>query len=165
VQRKIQVKPSLRFAILRNLVLTLLLVCIENLLIFSGIGFSSAGTSGGNLIAPIPGWIIGVVWTALFAGLGLARAVLEADGSEAARNAAWAVFILLIACAAYPFYTIGLNCEVIGLSGNIATIAVAIWTAIQVHCVQRYAAIAPLSVFGWVLFATVALIDERHLLG
>jgi len=150
----------MRFAILRNLGLALLLVCIENILIFSGIGFSSAGTSGGNFIGPIPGWIIGGVWTALFAGLGVARGVLEADGSAAARRAAWAVLILLIACAAYPFYTMGLNNERIGVTGNIITIGLSVWTAIQIFCVQRCAVIAPLSVFGWVLFATIALIDE-----
>jgi tryptophan-rich sensory protein len=153
----------MRFAILRNLGLALLLVCIENLLIFSGSGFFSTGTSGGDFIGPIPGWIIGAVWTALFGSLGVARGVMEADGSETARRAARAVMILLIACATYPFYTMGLHNEIIGLSGNIITIGIAIWTAIRIHCVQRYAVIAPLSVFGWVAFATLALIDEQHL--
>ncbi len=160
-----QATPSMRFAILRNLGHALLLVCIENLLIFSGIGFSNAGTSGGDFIGPVPGWIIGVIWTVLFGSLGVARGVMQADGSQAARRAASAVLILLFACAAYPFYTMGLHNEIIGLSGNMIIIILSVWTAIRIHDVQRFAVIAPLGVFGWVVFATVALIDERRLLG
>jgi tryptophan-rich sensory protein len=159
-----QVMPPQGFPILKNLALALLLVAVENLLIFSGVGFSSSGTTGGDVMAPIPGWIIGLVWTALFAGLGVARGLMQADGSAGARRAAWAVLILLIACAAYPFYTIGLHNKVIGLFGNIITIYFAIWAAVQIGRVRRLGAIAPLAVIGWVSFATVALIDEGHLL-
>jgi tryptophan-rich sensory protein len=152
--------PSLRAAILKNLAFALLVVGIENMLIFSGIGFSSSGTGGGHHIGPIPGWIIGVVWTGLFAGLGVVRGVMEADGSRAARRAGRAVLTLLAACAAYPFYTLGLNNDSIGLLGNVVTICLSVWVTIRVGAVRPVGVIAPLAVAGWVLFATVALIDQ-----
>jgi tryptophan-rich sensory protein len=155
-------KPSLGFAILKNVGLAALLVVAENLLIFSGIGFSSRGASGGDFIGPIPGWTIGLVWTGLFAGLGVVRGVMQTDGSPRAPRAAWAVLTLLIACAAYPFYTLGLHNEIIGLFGNIITLCLSIWAAVQVGRVRRLGAIAPLAVIGWLTFATVALIDEAH---
>ncbi len=158
-------KPSPGFAILKNVVLAMLLVGAENLLIFSHIGFSSSGTRGGELLAPIPGWVIGAVWTALFASLGVVRGVIEADGSAAARRASRAVLVLLIACATYPFYTLGLHNDVLGLFGNIVTIYLSIWAAAQIGRVRRLAVIAPLAVTGWVAFATVTLIDGARLFG
>jgi len=165
MQRENRPKPSLALAILTNLGLALMLVCVENLLIFSDIGFSSAGTNGGDLVGPIPGWIIGVIWTALFGSLGVARGIIVADGSDAARGAACAVLILLAACAAYPFYTLGLNNKLIGLFGNIITLCLAAWATVRLWSVRPFAATAPLAVFGWVAFATLSLIDERDFFG
>jgi hypothetical protein len=157
--------PSFTSAVARNLALALMLVCVENAMIFSGIFFSSAGTSGGKLVGVIPGWVIGVVWAALFGSLGIARGVMVADGSGPARRAAGADLILLAACAAYPFYTLGLNNAVIGLFGNIITLCLSAWAAVRTWPVRPLAMAAPLAVFSWVAFATLALIDERHIFG
>jgi tryptophan-rich sensory protein len=156
--------PSLSVAILKNVAMSLLLVGIVNLLIFSGLGFASSGTKGGRFIGPIPGWIIGIVWTALFVGLGVTRGVVAVDRSVAAARAGRAVVMLIIACAAYPFYTIGLQSEIIGLFGNLATIGLSVWVAARMARVRRVGVIAPLAVIAWVAFATAASIDEARLI-
>lgn len=165
MDRRHQANLRLRSAVMKNVGLALLLVVAENLLIFSNIGFSSAGTRGGGFIAAIPGWVIGLVWTALFGGIGIARGVMLADGSASGRRAAKAMLILLIACAAYPFYTVGLHDEIIGLFGNALTMCLAAWAAMRLWLVRRVAAIAPLAVLGWVAFASLALIEGGNLSG
>jgi pimeloyl-ACP methyl ester carboxylesterase len=99
----------------------------------------------------------------LFAGLGMVRGIMETDGSPAARRASRAVVILLIACSSYPFYTCGLRNQIMGLAGNIATMAVAVWVCMQIGAARRLLVIAPLAVAAWVAFATFALINEARL--
>ena len=156
--------PSQRIAILNNLSIALLLVGIENLLIFSAPGFSRSGLAGGRHFQPIPGWIIGLVWTALFAGLAIVRGLMQAEGSLGGGRAGRAVMVLLIACAAYPFYTLGLRSDAIGLFGNLATVGISAWTAFKVGAVRRWGLAAPLAVTAWLLFATAGLIDQMKLL-
>jgi tryptophan-rich sensory protein len=155
---------SARRAILINLLIALALVGGENLLILSGWGFSGSGLAGGRLARPIPGWIIGFVWTGLFAGLGVVRGLTLAEGSRQGRRAGRAVAVLLIACAAYPFYTFGLRSDAIGLAGNLVTIGLSVWTAFRVGAVRRAGVVAPLAVTAWLLAASAALIDQMRLI-
>jgi hypothetical protein len=97
-------------------------------------------------------------------GLGVTRGVVAVDRSVAAARAGRAVVMLIIACAAYPFYTIGLQSEIIGLFGNLATIGLSVWVAARMARVRRVGVIAPLAVIAWVAFATAASIDEARLI-
>jgi hypothetical protein len=109
---------------------------------------------------PIPGWLIGLIWVILFAGLGVVRGVMEANGSPDAHRASKALLVLLFACAAYPFYTLGLRDDLIGLVGNVATLGLSVWAAVRVRSISRAGAVVPLTLAGWLLFASAALIDD-----
>eukprot|EP01037_Dinobryon_pediforme_P010979 gene10979-11060_t len=65
-----------------------------------------------------PGWVIGLIWTAIFAALGTAHWLMRREGptfQRARRDLLW--FGLL--CLAYPFYTLGLRSNLIGAIGNV----------------------------------------------
>lgn len=151
--------------VLLNAAIALLLVLFVNLSIQLAVGIPVSGTRGGNMIGPIPGWFIGLVWTGLFLGLGVTRGVMKSAGSALGERAGRAILILILACAVYPLYTFGLRNDVIGLGGNIATIGLAVWVARRVFPVQQWFVVMPLTVVAWLVFASLALLDQNSWVG
>lgn len=105
-----------------------------------------------------PGAVIGMVWTSLFAAMGAARWLVVRDASGTGRRNAWLVTALLLACFAYPYYTLGFRSEVIGLIGSIATAIAAAVIAWRIHGQSRAAAALVALTSIWCVFASVVLI-------
>lgn len=103
-----------------------------------------------------PGWIIGTVWTLLFAALGTAR-WLVAISTHRGREASISISIvaLLLFCTAYPFYTGLLSNVNVGTVGNVATTVAALVVAVICWQSSRLAAFLVLLVACWTSYATV----------
>ncbi len=106
-----------------------------------------------------PGYVIGAVWIFLFAAMGSARWLLLTKPLDTVR-ARRLIVLLLLFCLAYPFYTIGLKSEVIGLVGNLLTIALSLFVVIRVGSISRLAAGLVSLVGVWVSFASVLVIEQ-----
>lgn len=104
-----------------------------------------------------PGIVIGAVWTALFAAMGAARWLAVRDGSAEARIDGWLVTILILACFAYPYYTLGLRDAAIGLVGSLATMGFATIVAGRLHRRAPLAAVLVGATAAWCAFASVVL--------
>ena len=106
-------------------------------------------------LAPAPpGWVVGAVWTVLFAALGATYGVAVRRNDLAGRQL---VVALLLLCAAYPAYTIGLRDAGIGLAGNIITALAALAVGART---ARYgtSGAAPFAVVAWLTYATATLL-------
>lgn len=117
---------------------------------------SNDGTISPNF-AP-PGAVIGIVWTLLFAAMGAARWLVVRDASDAGRRNTRLVTALLLACFAYPYYTLGFRSEVIGLIGSIVTAIAAAVIAWRIAGQSRSAAALVALTSAWCVFASVVLI-------
>jgi len=106
-----------------------------------------------------PGWVIGVVWIFLFIFLGTARWLLIQNADRPFQGTRW-VWILLLFCAAYPIYTSGLRSLAVGLGGNIATVALALWVALRIRRASIVAAGLVSTVALWVTFATFLIVEQ-----
>lgn len=123
-----------------------------NAMIFAA-GWARAGDGG--LAAPL----IAAVWVGLFAGLGLARwrlirAASEGWQQDARRGPlAWQarrrVDLLLLNCALFPFYTLGLSHQALGLAGTALTLALAVHALLGAWRASRTAALLVLPVVLW----------------
>lgn len=102
-----------------------------------------------------PGWLVGVVWVALFTLLGAARWLLVKSDANYGKSQSRYIILLALFCLAYPFYTMGLKNVAAGLTGNIATVVAALWVVLRVRRVSVAAARCVLPVVAWVSFATV----------
>jgi len=105
----------------------------------------------------LPGWLVGSVWIALFAVLGVARWIVLRTGTEHSRSNARIIVLLMLFCLAYPFYTLGLRSLVMGIIGNFLTIGAAGWAAWKIRLTSQIAALLVLSVAAWVSFANVLI--------
>ena len=111
-----------------------------------------------------PGWVIGAVWTALFAAMGTARwAAIRDAVALGHRHAARPITVLIFACFAYPYYTLGFRSVEIGLAGSIATMLAATFIAWRLIGLSRPAALFVLPTALWCAFATVLLIRTLQL--
>lgn len=106
-----------------------------------------------------PGWVIGVVWTFLFILLGTARWLLIKHADRPFQATRW-VWILLLFCAAYPIYTSGLRNLAVGLGGNFATAALAVWVALRIRKTSLLAAGLVSTVALWVTFAGFLIVEQ-----
>jgi benzodiazapine receptor len=113
-----------------NLVVFVGAPLVVNGLIF-GLGW---GRSGGPQTGLPPGWVVGAIWVALFAGMGVARWLLvHAAGTPMElRRAEW-VSLVGVLCLLYPVYTGGFSDLMAGLVGNVVTLVLA----------------APVAVYAW----------------
>ena len=106
-----------------------------------------------------PGYVIGIVWVCLFVFLGTARGLVIGDGDRPWQGTFW-VWFLLLCCAAYPIYTLGLKSLAIGLAGNIATALLAVWVALRIRRKSRFAAALVPMVEVWVTFAGFLIVEQ-----
>lgn len=103
-----------------------------------------------------PGHTIGLVWIALFAGLGAALWLAPERRTVA---------VLLALCLAYPFYTHVAGGHAIELAGNGVTFGYAVWLALGLRSRAPAAALLVACVAAWVAFATVLVIALVRLNG
>jgi len=102
------------------------------------------------------GFVIGMVWIALFAGMGAAYWFASSKR---------AVIGLIMLCLAYPFYTHVIGNHATELSGNIITFVYAVWLIAVLWRESRPAALLIGCVAAWVVFATALVIGLVQLNG
>ena len=100
-----------------------------------------------------PGWLVGAVWTALFACFGLAHGVV-AHSRPDRRAGRRGIELLAALCLLYPLYTSGLEDRFIGLAGNIVTAITAVLLAAWLALRDRRAALLVLPVVPWLVYAS-----------
>ncbi len=111
-----------------------------------------------------PGWLVGAVWLLLFAAMATSSWMAAADAPQhrwAEKTPVW----LALFCLAYPFYTSGLRSVVIGLAGDVATFAAALWAIASLWRPSRRAAWMLAPVAGWTLFASFLGVQMVHRFG
>jgi tryptophan-rich sensory protein len=110
-----------------------------------------------------------VVWFGLFLLLAVARWRLLALAVPAAQTAAALIVGLAVFCATYAYYTLGLakltgvDPLVLGMVGNLVTIATATAVAWRCAALLPLAALLVLPVAVWTAFATVIVIGLMRL--
>jgi tryptophan-rich sensory protein len=77
-------------------------------------------------------------------------------------KASW-LSVLIAACLAYPFYTLGLQDRSVGLGGIVATFIFAAITALRVRKSSPKAALLLLPLLAWLCFAFVLVITVLRL--
>lgn len=135
-------------------------------LLMNGLIFALGWGGDEARIEPVfapPGWVIGIVWTGLFAGMGAARAQLLAKSNPKAREEGRIVVYLAVFCAAYPAYTVGLSNLAVGLAGNVLTMIAAGLTTIRLWPHSRCAAMLVFAIVPWVVFATALVVRVLQL--
>lgn len=148
--------------LLRNVILIVGLVIVANAFVFC-LGWDKAGSSRIEAEFAPPGYVVGVVWTGLFVLMAVARwLIVKSRGINAAAHARL-VTILAVLCFLYPFYTLGLSSQIMGLVGNAAVILLAGWTIWQVKSSSKTAAALLSAVVLWVSFASLIIIRELQL--
>ena len=153
-------KISDRASLAWNLGIIVGSVLAMNGLIF-GLGWADRpGVVPGSPIDP-PGWLVGLVWTALFASMAVARWRLR-DAPAADRG--W-VTALIVSCLAYPLYALAPGSMRNGFLGNLATIALAAYVVRRLWPASRPAAACVLPVIPWVCFATLTILADWGVFG
>jgi tryptophan-rich sensory protein len=140
-----------RSGLIANVAGALTVVIILNALIF-GLGWEGTSPHAPPFVPPPI--VIGVVWLALFPCMALARWELNrAMAKRADKAGIIAVFAL---CSTYPFYTAGLNNDVVGEAANVTLVLLAGGLAARyARRIPRAAAwLVPLVL--WLSFAAVA---------
>jgi len=140
-----------RRGLVANVAAAVIIVGILNGLIF-GLGWqANSQDAPGFLPPPI---VIGLVWCALFPCMALARWELNrVNGTRLDKS--WMI-VLFLACAFYPFYTAGLNNDLIGEVANISIEVIAVGLAARYigRAPRATAWLVPLCL--WLGFASVA---------
>lgn len=115
--------------------------------------FAFGWNDGANADAPSwapPGWLVGGIWVVLFGLMGAARQLTPTNALRTSIDA------LILASASYPLYTGGLESQVVGLVGNLVTLAFAVFvTAALVARDERTPAALLLPLLAWLAFASV----------
>ena len=117
-----------------------------------GLGFSGTTDRAGEMTS-VPGWLIGAVWTGLFALFGAAHGLLRALGPRT-RTACHRLRWFGAFCLAYPFYTLGLSNQIIGLAGNAVTAIAALAVIRAALRESRLAGALITPVLPWLGFAS-----------
>jgi len=99
---------------------------------------------------------IGIVWIALFAGMGAAYAQTRSKRAVAG---------LILLCLAYPFYTHVIGGHAVELAGNVVTFAYAVWLAAALRAQSGIAAACVGLVAVWIAFATALVVALVRLNG
>jgi tryptophan-rich sensory protein len=140
-----------RSGLVANVAGALTIVITLNALIF-GLGWE--GTSRHAPAFVPPPIVIGIVWLALFPCMALAR--WELNRGQAKRADKAGLIVVFALCSTYPFYTAGLNSDVIGEAANVTLMLLAGGLA------ARYARRSPratawlVPLVLWLTFASVA---------
>jgi tryptophan-rich sensory protein len=140
-----------RSGLVANVAGALGIVIILNALIF-GLGWQDSSARAPAFLPPPI--VIGAVWLALFPCMALAR--WELNRGVAVRTDKAGLIVVFALCAAYPFYTGGLNNDLVGEAANVTLMLLAAGLAARyLRRIPRAAAwLVPLVL--WLSFASVA---------
>jgi tryptophan-rich sensory protein len=109
-----------RSGLIANVAGALTIVVMLNALIF-GLGWEETSRRAPAFLPPPI--VIGIVWLALFPCMALARWELNRAMAQRADKAGLiAIFAL---CSTYPFYTAGLNSDIVGEAANVTLMLLA----------------------------------------
>jgi benzodiazapine receptor len=151
----------------RSLVYHLLLmvgsVLVMNALIF-GFGWNAATDDAPKVYFDPPGYVVGAVWTILFALLAISRWRLNYSQEPGASKAKILISILFVSCLIYPLYSLAVGSVIGGLIGNLWTIALAAFAVAVVWRVRKDAALLISPIILWVAFATLITLAELRLI-
>ena len=153
-------KNSISF--LLNVLIAVALCLGINAIIFGSGWFVTDDAADKAVWFAPPGYVVGTVWVILFALIGAARYLLNEFG-EAAAGAKNLLIGLLLFCLAYPIYTIGFTSRLLGLIGNMATIALTIFIITKVFKFSKTAAYLLIPIIIWVGFASLLTLAEMKL--
>jgi tryptophan-rich sensory protein len=145
-----------------NIFEALILSVLDDAFILLFGGRSWASPEGRRFMPAVPGWFIGTVWLVFFLWIAVESSKLRSLGGQTAQNAVLRLRVLLYGAAAYPFYTLGLRSAVIGLVGNMLTIGLAAAAFDQLRRARATACLLPAAVIGWLIFASVLILDETR---
>ena len=112
-----------------------------------------------------PGYVIPIVWWILFTLLGIARYRVVQIGSASVIDS-WLLIGLGVLCAAYAYYTLGLQAITgisalwFGLIGNIVVIAAALFVIRQLYGSVPAASFLVAPIVLWTSFATLVVLVE-----
>jgi len=140
-----------RSGLIANVAGALTIVVILNALIF-GLGWEGTSRRAPAFVpAPI---VIGIVWLALFPCMALAR--WELNRGRALRVDKAGLIAIFALCSTYPFYTAGLNSDIVGEAANVTLMLLAGGLAARyARRIPRATAwLVPLVL--WLSFASVA---------
>ncbi len=142
-----KITPPSRFPLAANIAIPVVLALATNGLIFA-LGWRQPAHDIQPGLAP-PGYVIGIVWTVLFALMGAAR-----HHSTAGRM----ITALIALCLAYPFYTLGLQDRLAGLMGIAVTGTFAIYIALYEWKRARLASLLLIPLIAWLTFAALLIL-------
>jgi tryptophan-rich sensory protein len=143
-----------------NILLAVGVCMLINAFVF-GTGFANAVPTPFNDLWYAPaGYVVGIVWIFLYAGMGAARHLLVGAGDDS-RKVRWLIVALLLFCAIYPFYTSGFSNILACLWGNIVTIALTIFTISRASRFSRLASLLLVPTVIWVSFATFVIVRQQ----
>jgi benzodiazapine receptor len=125
-----------------------------NALVF-GFGWNRTDSRPTPFYAP-PGYVVGIVWTLLFAAMGAARWLTLGRLTPLRFRHARLIVWLILFCAAYTFYGLAPESRIPGFIGNLVTIPFAGWIAWTVRTTSPQAALLLGLVPFWVIYATIA---------
>jgi translocator protein len=136
-------------------------IALNGLIFALGWDTSTASASAKTPAFAPPGWVVGLVWTAiLFPLMATARWQLNAYSEPSASGARATITALLICCLIWPFYSLALGSLVGGLIGNLITIGIALYAIWRVTPLSRSTALLIAPVVLWVVFATAIILSE-----
>ena len=127
---------------------------VVNALIF---GFGYGTSTFASRSSDPPGWLVGAVWTLLFALFGVAHWLLRGEEPQFVRGRI-GVELLAVVCLLYPLYTMGLSNRDAGLIGNLITALLTAGLAWWLWPLNRQAALLVLPVVPWLAFASWTII-------
>ena len=141
-----------------HILIPVVLALATNGLIFA-LGWRQPDHDRQPAFAP-PGFVIGIVWTFLFALIGLARGLAVRHGT---RPVVRLVTILIALCLAYPFYTLGFQDRLPDVAGIVVT---GVFTAYVIARARRpvpAVSLTLLPLLAWLCFAGVLVISVARL--
>lgn len=160
----VEIQPSSTWGLVGNMLGFLLLLVVINVPAgWLGIEFSSEPV--GQVWLQPPGWLVVAAWLVLFPALGAARWLVMSSSLPSKAAVSWMIVGLGVLCAAYAYYTLGLerltgvSSAVYGLIGNLLVIAVALAVAWAVARHSTLAAWLVAAVSVWTAFATVSVVQ------
>jgi len=129
-----------------------------------GLSFDSGETP--KLWYAPPGFVIPIIWFALFTLLGIGRYSLV---QTLETNYQWWLYGLAFLCATYAYYTLGfskmtnISALWFGLIGNIVVILFAAFVVYKLLPINKTAALLTVPVIIWTAFASLIVIGEMKL--
>ena len=153
------VSLSSKLGLFISIVLPILAAGLINVIVVT---FGLTGSSEQARAIP-EGWewvgqVVGFVWMALFGAMGAAAWLTYTSPGPRARFHGNLIVALIVACALYPFYTLGMR-MIPGLIGNIAVLILTAAVIALVWRTSRAAALLVTPVAVWIVIATVYLVQ------